>query len=44
MSLGEQLRDDSWSVVCVACCHMALVFTIMHYIKNVLFLSIPYIS
>ena len=30
MALVEQLGDDSWSVVCAACCHMALVFAIMH--------------
>ena len=25
-----QLGEDSWSVVCAACCHMTLVFAIMH--------------
>ena len=30
MALVEQLGDDSWSVVCAACCHVALVFDIMH--------------
>ena len=30
MALVEQLGDDSWSVVCAACCHMELVFAIMH--------------
>ena len=30
MALVEQLGDDSCSVVCAACCHMALVFAIMH--------------
>ena len=30
MALVEQLGDDSWSVVCAACCRMALVFAIMH--------------
>ena len=30
MALVEQLGNDSWSVVCAACCHMALVFAIMH--------------
>ena len=30
MALVEQLGDDSWSVVCAACCHMALVFAIKH--------------
>ena len=30
MALVEQLGDDSWSVVCAACCHMALVFAIMY--------------
>ena len=29
MALVKQLRDDNWSVVCAACCHMALVFAIM---------------
>ena len=30
MALVEQLGDDSWQVVCAACCHMTLVFAIMH--------------
>ena len=30
MALVEQLGDDSRWVVCAACCHMALVFAIMH--------------
>ena len=30
MALVEQLGDDSWYVVCAACCHMALVFAVMH--------------
>ena len=30
MALVEQLGDDSWWVVCAACCHMALVFAIVH--------------
>ena len=35
MAVVEQLGDDSWSVVCAACCHMALVFAIMHlYLKK----------
>ena len=46
MALVEQLGDDSWLVVCAACCHMARVFTITHiYIcKNffILCLSIPF--
>ena len=29
MALVEQLRDDSWSEVCEAYCHMALVFAIL---------------
>ena len=37
MALVEQLRDDSWSVVCAACCHMALVFAVMHLYNNFLF-------
>ena len=27
----------SWSVVCAACCHMALVFAVMHLYKNIYF-------
>ena len=34
MALVEQLGDDSWSVVCAACCHMALVFATMHTVYN----------
>ena len=30
MAIVEQLGDDSWWVVCAACCHMVLVFAIMH--------------
>ena len=30
MALVEQLGDDSWQVVCAACCRMALIFAIMH--------------
>ena len=26
----KQLGKISWSVVCAACCHMALVFAVMH--------------
>ena len=37
MALVEQLGDDSWSVVCVACCHMALIFVIMHLYNIFLF-------
>ena len=29
VALVEQLGDDSWSVVCEACCHLALVFAII---------------
>ena len=25
-----QLGEVSWSVVCAACCHMTLVFAVMH--------------
>ena len=42
-----QLEEVSWSVVCAACCHMALVFAVMHVysIKNffLLLLSIPFL-
>ena len=37
MALVEQLRDDSWSVVCAVCCRMALVFAIMH-LYNIYFI------
>ena len=40
MALPEQLGDDSWLVVCAACCHMSLVFAIMHFFKFVDFLKI----
>ena len=47
MALVEQLGLDSWSVVCAACCHMALVFAIMHLYKFnfnfILRLSIPFL-
>ena len=42
--LLSELGDDSWSVVCAACCHRALVFAIMHLCKIfyfILCLSIP---
>ena len=45
MALIEQLGDDSWLVVCAACCHMALVFAIMHLyniFNFILHLSIPF--
>ena len=32
----------SWSVVCAACCHMALLFAVMHLYKSVLLLFIPF--
>ena len=28
MAHVQQLGDDSWSLVCAACCHLALVFAI----------------
>ena len=30
MAPVQQLGEVSWSVVCAACCHMALVFAVMH--------------
>ena len=30
MALVKQLGDDSWSVVCAAFCHIALVLAIKH--------------
>ena len=41
MVLVEQLGDNSWRVVCAACCHKALVFAIMH-LYNFFFLNILY--
>ena len=34
MTLVEQLGDDSWWVVCAACCHVALVFVVV-YLYNI---------
>ena len=31
MAPVQQLGEDSWSVVCAACCHMALVFAVMYF-------------
>ena len=49
MAPGQQLGEVSWSVVCAACCHMALVFAVMHLynffyiiILLLLLLSIPF--
>ena len=42
MAPVQQLGEVSWSVGCAACCHMALVFAVMHlYIFFLLLLSIP---
>ena len=30
MAPVQRLGEDSWSVVCAACCHMTLVFAAMH--------------
>ena len=37
MAPVQQLGEVSWSVVCAACCHMALVFAVMH-LYNVFFI------
>ena len=34
MAPVQQLGEVSWSVVCAACCHMALVFAVMHLYKK----------
>ena len=34
MARFQQLGEVSWSVVCAACCHMALVFAVMHLYKK----------
>ena len=39
MAPVQQLGEDSWSVVCAACCHMTLVFAVMH-LYNILELFI----
>ena len=31
MAPVQQSGEDSWSVVCAACCHMTLVFAVMHF-------------
>ena len=47
MALVEQLGDDSWYVVCAACCLMALAFVIKHlhnvFLNFVLCSSIPFL-
>ena len=45
MTPVQQLGEVSWSVVCAACCHMTLVFAIMHLynLKQLLLLSIPFL-
>ena len=44
MTPVQQLGEVSWSVVCAACCHMALVFAVMHlYKKKLLLLSITFL-
>ena len=45
VALVQQLGDDSWSVVCAVCCHMALAFAARHLyniLKFLLLLSIPF--
>ena len=45
MALVEQLGDDSWQVVCAVCCHMALVFAIMHLYKTIFIYCVcPFLS
>ena len=36
-----QLGEDSWSVVCAACCHRTLVFAVMH-LYNFFLLLVPF--
>ena len=47
MSPALQLGEDNWSVVCVACCHMTLVFAVTHlyniYTFFLLLLAIPFL-
>ena len=38
MAPVEQPGEVSWSVVCAACCHTALVFAVMHFFFLLLFL------
>ena len=35
MAPVKQLGEDSWSVVCAACCNRTLVFAVMH-VYNIL--------
>ena len=37
MAPAKQLGEVIWSVVCVACCHVALIFAIMHLYNILLF-------
>ena len=40
----QQLVEVSWSVVCAACCHMVLVFAVIHlYVLFSLLLCIPFL-
>ena len=46
MAPVQQLGEVSWSVVCAACCPMALVFAVMHLyniLDFLLLLSIPFL-
>ena len=42
MAPVSQLGEDSWSVVCAACCHMTLVFVVMH-LYNILEFFIAFV-
>ena len=37
MAPVSRLGDDNWSVVCATCCHMTLVFAVMHLYNNLEF-------
>ena len=38
MASVQQIGEASWSVLCAACCHMALVFAVMHFFLLLLLL------
>ena len=47
MAPVQQLGEVSWLMVCAACCHMILVFAVMHLYDILIFflllLSIPFL-
>ena len=44
MAPVQQLGEVSWSVVCAACCHMALVLAVMHLYNQFFICFCPFLS